>query len=233
MVAYANPIVPRVPLARSLLTRPLRPLPNPGATVVQPRPSSSSTLTRPRVRVLDPESYGSFRTIFCGGELFLRAVARPLAGARDVSKASSTLCRSSACCAFACVGPGDRERDLCTSLAIPPSSRRPRGVACMTAYECGRPARDSFGVDGERCGAVFPEEEDKVDVREFADPVIWRREKHAGRLARLRVRFVFAVIVEPLSFVLRVSTGRGRLEANSISELYASSSSAEKWTGAV
>lgn len=94
----------------------------------------------------------------------------------------------------------DRDRERWLLPEAPASLRRPRGVACkvagvpdtdmkdltLEARVTGLPAKASFGVGGDA--------RDPVDVGtggERCGELIWRREKYAGRLARLRERFVF------------------------------------------
>jgi len=94
--------------ALSRLTRPLRPLPYPGASAKEPTPSSSSTLALPLVfgcvLFLDFDlskmsasliatkalTESSSRSILAGGELLRRAASRP----RGNAAAQSTACSS-------------------------------------------------------------------------------------------------------------------------------------------
>lgn len=138
------------------------------------------------------------------GELLRRAVGRPLGkGAQDQSKTCSTLPRLSGHGAIALwrVRERERERERVSAYCDGSGSRRrPRGVDSSAERKPDAVSNEAnFGVggDGRRLwSTVFPEGGGTCDRwGEF----IWRSEKYAGRLARLRLFLVFDVTVD-LSF---------------------------------
>ena len=157
--------------ARSRCTSPLRPVPKPGASG-----DSSAMRARPRVRSLEACSSAAVG----GGEEFRRVDARPRRG-KSAGEQESPLCSSS--------GRAVRARESARRMLVeaPASRRRPRGVACTACgggIDAGRCASGRRGVGGDWRDTVCAGEEVAVVVV----VCILRREKHAGRLARLRLR---------------------------------------------